>query len=254
MPYRILGRGSKGFGYDHSLDAGPWGSKADPLDQGRHVRLGLLPLPSVADYGPQGPMKRRRADLAQVIQEYEWGESMKRSLTVFACGLVLALSLPSWAQETKQLPPHKVSVSGTIETIDNSRRLVNLKTAAGKSDTIYVPKSVERFGELKVGDKLTATYNDNVSVRLKPEGEAAVDTGTTAKDATATSGTITEHRVMTATVDSIDKDASAMTFVGPNGWKYSRHIVDPSVFDKVKVGDKLDITWDADTTLSVEKP
>ena len=179
---------------------------------------------------------------------------MKQSLTVFASGLVLALSMPSWAQETKQLPPHKVTVAGTIETIDSSRRLVNLKTAAGKSDTIYVPKSVERFDQLKVGDKLTATYNDNVSVRLKPPGEAAVDTGTAAKDATATSGTITEHRVMTVTIDSIDKDASSMTFVGPNGWKYSRHVVDPSVFDKVKAGDKIDITWDADATMSVEKP
>ena len=67
---------------------------------------------------------------------------MKQSLTVFASGLALALSLPSWAQETKQLPPHKVTVAGTIETIDSSMRLVNLKTAAGKSDTIYVHKSV----------------------------------------------------------------------------------------------------------------
>jgi len=26
------------------------------------------------------------------------------------------------------------------------------------------------------------------------------------------------------------------------------------VFDKVKAGDKIDITWDADATMSVEKP
>jgi hypothetical protein len=179
---------------------------------------------------------------------------MKRATTVLgAAGLVLALSSLSWAQEEKKLPPHKVTVSGTIQTIDSSRRLVNLKTATGMSDTIYVPKRVERFDQLKVGDKLTATYDDNVSVRLKPPGEAAVDTGTAAKDTTATSGTVTEHRVMTVTIASIDKDASSMTFVGPNGWKYSRHIVDPSVFDKVKVGDRLDVTWDADVTISVEK-
>ena len=44
---------------------------------------------------------------------------------------------------------------------------------------------------------------------------------------------------MTAT---IDKSASSITFVGPNGWKYSRDIVDPLVLDKVKVGDKVDIS------------
>ena len=30
---------------------------------------------------------------------------------------------------------------------------------------------------------------------------------------------------------------------GPNGWKYSRRVVDPKVFDQVKVGDKVDIIW-----------
>ena len=32
-----------------------------------------------------------------------------------------------------------------------------------------------RFNELKVGDHVKATYNNNVHVRLKPPGEAAVD-------------------------------------------------------------------------------
>jgi uncharacterized OB-fold protein len=57
---------------------------------------------------------------------------------------------------------------------------------------------------------------------------------------------------MTATVDAIDKIASSITFVGPNGWKYSRHIVDPTVLDKVKVGDKVDITWNTDVTVAVQ--
>jgi len=38
----------------------------------------------------------------------------------------------------------------------------------------------------------------------------------------------------------------------PNGWKYSRRVVDPSVLDKVKVGDQVDITWNTDVTVSVQ--
>ncbi len=60
------------------------------------------------------------------------------------------------------------------------------------------------------------------------------------------------QRTMTATVAAIDKTAESMTFVGPNGWKYSRHVVDPKVFDQVKVGDKIDITWSTDVTITVE--
>jgi hypothetical protein len=59
-------------------------------------------------------------------------------------------------------------------------------------------------------------------------------------------------RRMTANIVDIDKKASAITFVGPNGWKYSRRVVDPAVFDQVKVGDRVDITWNTDLTVAVE--
>ena len=172
-----------------------------------------------------------------------------------ASGLVLALSLPSWAQEVKQLPTHTVTLKGTVATIDHPKRVVNIKTADGKFETIDVPAGATRFDELKVGDKVSLTYNNNVAARLKPPGEAAVDTGTSATTAgqqARPGGTATVQRTMTATIDAIDKNASSITFVGPNGWKYSRLIVDPTVLDKVKVGDKVDITWNTDVTVTVE--
>ena len=57
---------------------------------------------------------------------------------------------------------------------------------------------------------------------------------------------------MTATISSIDKSAQSITFTGPNGWKYSRHVVDPAVLDNVKVGDKVDITSDTSVTIAVQ--
>ena len=176
---------------------------------------------------------------------------MKREttmLTTFA--LVLALALPCWAQ-VKELPTQTTTISGTIETIDQSKRAMNIKTADGKFVAFNVPASVQRFDELKVGDKVGVTYNNNVMVRLKPPGEAAVDTASTATAIAPTSGAKVMVRTMTATVDAIDKNASSITFVGPNGWKYSRRVVDPSVFDQVKVGDRVDITWNTDLTVAV---
>ena len=58
-----------------------------------------------------------------------------------ASGLVLALSLPSWAQEAKQLPTHTVTLSGTVETIDHDKRVVNIKKADGKFETVDVPQA-----------------------------------------------------------------------------------------------------------------
>ena len=180
---------------------------------------------------------------------------MKQVMAILrASVLVLVLSLPSWAQ-VKQLPTHTVTLSGSVETIDHGTRVLGIKTADGTFETLEVPQSAKRFDELKIGDKVSVTYNNNVSVRMKPPGEAAVDTGSATKtggEGARPGGEIAVQRTMTATINAIDKNTSAITFVGPNGWKYSRHVVDPTVFDKVKVGDKVDITWNTDLTLSVQ--
>ena len=173
-------------------------------------------------------------------------------LSAFA--VALAFALPSWAQ-IKELPKQTVTVAGTVETIDKNIRAVNIKTADGKFVAVDVPASAKRFDELKVGDKLKVTYNNNVFVRLKPAGEAAVDTAATASNMgkeARPGGVAAMVRTMTATINEIDKSTSSMTFVGPNGWKYSRRIVEPKVFDQVKVGDRVDITWSTDVTFVVE--
>ena len=179
---------------------------------------------------------------------------MKRVTAILsASGLVLGLSAPGWAQ-VRDLPTQTITVSGTVETIDHAHRSVNIKTADGNV-SLDVPESATRFDEVKVGDKVSATYNNNVAVRLKPPGEADVDTGTTTSSmgqGARPGGTVTVQRTMTATVAAIDKAASSITFTGPNGWKYSRRVVDPKVLDQAKVGDKVDITWNTNATVSVE--
>ena len=55
-----------------------------------------------------------------------------------------------------------------MATIDHAKRMVNIKKADGSFETVDVPAGVARFDELKVGDKVSATYNNNVSTRLKP--------------------------------------------------------------------------------------
>ena len=182
---------------------------------------------------------------------------MKQAMTMLsAFAVVLALAPPSRAQ-VKELPKQIVTVDGTVETIDMSKRAVNIKTADGKFVALDVPASAKRFDELKVGDKVKATYNNNVVVRLKPSSEAAVNTADTSSNMgkqARPGGTTSTVRTMTATIADIDKSTSSMTFVGlgPNGWKYSRRVVDPEVFDQVKVGDRVDITWNTDLTVEVE--
>ena len=181
---------------------------------------------------------------------------MKRVNAILSAAgfVVLALSMPSWAQ-TRTLPTQTVTLSGTVETIDHEKRVVNIKTPDGKFQTIDVPPEAKRFDEVKVGDKVSITYNNTVSARLKPPGEAPVNTATrtsTAGQGERPGGTASQERVMTATITGIDKNASSITFTGPNGWKYSRRVVDPTGLEKLKVGDQVDITWDTSVTVAVQ--
>ena len=144
--------------------------------------------------------------------------------------MVLALALPSWAQLTRTLPTQTVTVSGTVETIDHDRRVVNIKTPDGKFQTIDVPPAAKRFDELKVGDKVSITYNNTVSARLKPPGEAAVNTATgtsTAGQGERPVGTASQERTMTATISAIDPLAG--TTEKARGWFPPPHWVPPVV-------------------------
>ena len=172
---------------------------------------------------------------------------------VFA--LVMAFTPFSWAQ-VKVLPTQTITVEGTVETVDIARRHLNIKTADGKFVAVDVPKSATRFNELKVGDKVKATYNNQVIVQMKKPGEPAVDRAYVAKgpgtgEGPRPGGTVAGHRIITATITEIDKGTSSITFSGPNDWKYTRRVVDPAVFDQVKVGDRVDIIWNTDVTVEV---
>jgi hypothetical protein len=171
------------------------------------------------------------------------------ALGLFASGVALA--------QVKEIPGDRVTQTGTVETIDHKARVLTLKDETGKMVTVDVPASVERFDEVKVGDKVTATYYDNVTVRLKPPGEASVNTLEGALTPTAgqkPAGTVAAQRTMTAKIEAIDAKVPSITFTGPNGWKYSRRVQDKNVLKQVKVGDQVDFTWTEAVQLAVEGP
>ena len=57
---------------------------------------------------------------------------------------------------------------------------------------------------------------------------------------------------ITATITAIDPAMPSITFTGPNNWKYSTKVQDKDALSKVKVGDKVDITWTEAMVASLE--
>jgi hypothetical protein len=180
---------------------------------------------------------------------------MKRFLVgIIAVAVLLAMARTAMAQARTITSEMRVE-TGTIEAIEASTRSVTLRKADGTVVTTVAGPDIKRFEELKVGDKVTARFYDNVVVRLKQPGESEVDSkarGTTGSEQVMPGGTRARQRTITATITAIDPNTPTITFTGPNGWKYTSKVQDTEALAKVKVGDKVDIVWTEAVLVSVE--
>jgi hypothetical protein len=181
-------------------------------------------------------------------------EVMNKAIALGGAAL-LALTASSVGAQTKVISGEMKTASVTVEAIDHSARQVTVKKADGLNETFYVPQSMKRFDALKVGDKINAKYYENVVLQLKEPGTPDVNKATPALVPVegAPAGTMSYQRTITATITAIDPKAPSITFSGPQGWKYSSRVKDTAALAKVKVGDKVDITWTMAMLVSVDQ-
>ena len=177
-------------------------------------------------------------------------------VTTFGAVVVMAMSATGARaqQMTKTVNGEMVTVTATVESIERSAREVTVKKADGKYETFRVPEGIKRFDTLKIGDKITARYYETLVLRLKAPGEKDVDTASAAVVPTKDrpSGTAATQQTITATITEIDPKVPSITFKGPRGWTYSSRVEDRKALEKVKVGDKVDITWTAASIVGLE--
>jgi hypothetical protein len=178
-----------------------------------------------------------------------------RYLTTTSLAALLALVATSAGAQTKTITGEMRTETATVEAIEASTREVTFKKSDGTYTVARVGKDIKRFDTLKIGDKVTARYYDNIVLRVKAPGEPDTDTAsaaTTKAEAGKAAGTTAAQRTITATITAIDQSVPSITFKGPNDWTYSSRVEDKAALAKVKVGDRLDITWTAAVILSLD--
>jgi hypothetical protein len=172
--------------------------------------------------------------------------SMKTIAGLAAAAAMVAGTLAPLSAQTKTVTGEQATMTATVEAIDHGNRTVTLKGPKGNYVTIDVPANVTRFDSIKIGDKLTATYYENMVLSVQRPGEKPRDTASAAisQSSSAKPGaTASKQRTITAEITAIDMKVPSISFKGPNGWAYSSKVQDKDALSKVKVGDKLDITW-----------
>ena len=181
---------------------------------------------------------------------------MKRLVVGTIAAAVLVSAAGAAMAQSKTFTTTVKNESGVIEAIETQTRTITLKKADGTYVNVVAGEDIKRFAELKVGDKVSAKYYENLVIRLKQPGEPDVDTGakgTTGAEGALPGGTKAKQRTITATITNINTTTPSITFTGPNGWKYESRVQDPAALSKVKVGDKVDIVWTDALLVSVER-
>ena len=139
---------------------------------------------------------------------------MKRfTVGIIAAAVLLTMARPAMSQSKTVSSQMKVE-TGVVEAIDAATRAVTLKKADGTFVTTVAGPDVKRFAELKVGDKVTARYYENVVIRVKMPGEPDTISGTkgtTGSDQVLPGGTKAKQVTITATITAIDPAAPSIT-------------------------------------------
>jgi hypothetical protein len=178
----------------------------------------------------------------------------------FVVGLIAAAGLVSMTEaataQSRTVRSEMRTETAVVEAIEAGTRTVTLRRPDGTFVTTVAGPDIKRFDELKVGDKVTARYYENLIIRLKQPGEAETDSrvkATTGSEQVLPGGTKARQVKITATISAIDMNMSTVTFTGPNGWKYVSKVQDTEALAKVKVGDKVEIVWTEAMLVSLER-
>jgi hypothetical protein len=175
-----------------------------------------------------------------------------------------------WEEEAKPAPAATpkmltrndfvlLTYTGTITDIDHTDRELSLQDSQGRIETFSVDKSVQRFQEAKVGDKVSMTYylGFNAEVRkptpeeeqnpllvTETSGRAGRDVPPAAREA--------RHIRAVVTIEALDRQANTLTVKGPRGKHFTARVVDPSRLEQVSIGDTIVLTFTESAAVSLE--
>jgi hypothetical protein len=142
----------------------------------------------------------------------------------------------------------EVTVTATVEKVDVKERRVTLRGPDGTTETIHVGPEVRNLPQLKRGDSVIATYYQSIAYEVVKPGEAKLGEEGVGGLATAAPGDkpgAVGGKVLTLVADivKIDRNNQQVVLKGAKGKIVTVDVQRPEVFDKVKVGDRVEITY-----------
>jgi Cu/Ag efflux protein CusF len=174
--------------------------------------------------------------------------------------LIAVVAIASVAIAQPQTSVSKTNiVTGTaaIVAIDSTNRLITLKGDDGITETLYAGPDVQRFSELKVGDKVTFKFQESVCYAIQQPGDkppAREKSAIVRNAGPRPGGTISQETTTVVTVQAIDITVPSITVRTEKGEIMSFKVEDKANLTGVKVGNKVQVTYTLALAISVETP
>lgn len=152
-----------------------------------------------------------------------------------------------------------VEIQATVTAIDKAKRTVTVKGPQGNIRTFAVGKEARNFDQVKVGDMITLTYAEAVTVSLekaagaKP-GVTVTDEVKRAEPGAKPGGVMSSQTTIVGTVTAIDAKTQLVTVRGPQGNEVDLKVQDPAKLKNVKIGDLVKATYTEALAISVTTP
>lgn len=174
-----------------------------------------------------------------------------QALAAVAATILISMAPEAaFAQNAKADIGRVESMTGTvtIKSIDPATRRLVVLNDAGEAISMTAPEEIRNFDQLRVGDKITATYTLKTEFVLSaPNAPLPPDTQTLvaarAGKGERPSGTVANQIVVTGAVVGIDAANHRLKIVSPQGGEVHDVKVTSAgglkAFDKVKVGDRI---------------
>lgn len=149
--------------------------------------------------------------------------------------------------------------TGTITDIDYTDREMTLQDSQGRLETFAVSQNVRRFKEAKVGDKVSVDYYLGVTAEVrKPTAEeeqnplVVLDTAGRARPEDPPAAGGLRHIRAVVTIEAMDRPNQTLTVKGPRGRHFVVHVVDPSRFEQVRIGETIVMNFTEAAAISLK--
>jgi len=190
---------------------------------------------------------------------------MKRLTPVLAAALILVATMafaqpPAKPAATTPAPRGEAvlaSATAVIQAIDTASRAITLKFDDGSLNTVVAGPEIQRFNDLKVGDKVTFKYYESVVYAIQQPGAkppVAEATGIVRSQGGSPGGVAARRLTATVTVQVLNPTMPSITVKKEDGSTMSFKVEDPKNLAGVKVGDKVQVTYTQALAVSVESP